>query len=129
MLVLWKLPEPKHNDAQTDEEQREKAPKLSRVDFLGAFTLVGTILTGLLSLDIGAKGAPFSVVACLLSSFIVFLAAFINVEKYYAQEPILSLNLVCKRGVLTSYLIIAFQAAGQFGVSQLLLCLDIDIFH
>lgn len=91
--------------------------KLARVDFPGALTLVGTILTCLLALDMSAKGASTYLTVSIASAFAGFLVGFILIEKYYAKEPILPLGLISKRNVLTSYLIIGFQAAGQFGVS------------
>ncbi len=90
---------------------------LRRVDFLGATMLVGSVLTGLLSLDLSMKKGFTPATIGLMTSFIIFIALFSVVEKYYAKEPILPLELVLKRDVLASYSIVCFQAAGQFGVS------------
>uniref|UniRef100_A0A8H7NPR9 Major facilitator superfamily (MFS) profile domain-containing protein n=1 Tax=Bionectria ochroleuca TaxID=29856 RepID=A0A8H7NPR9_BIOOC len=81
-LVLWKLPEPVRAEGKltTIDGNESQRTKLSRVDFAGTFTLIGTVLTGLLALDIFTK------------------------------------ELIGKRDVLTSYTIIGFQSAGQFGL-------------
>ncbi|CAH0042854.1 unnamed protein product [Clonostachys rhizophaga] len=117
-LVLWKLPEPKRAEGKltTIDGNESQQTKLSRVDFAGAFTLIGTVLTGLLALDIFTKGGPRLLVTGLAITFPAFATAFTVVEKYYAKEPILPLQLIGKRDVLTSYTIIGFQAAGQFGL-------------
>ncbi|KAH6986479.1 major facilitator superfamily domain-containing protein [Ilyonectria sp. MPI-CAGE-AT-0026] len=115
-LVLWKLPEPSQFQSQQLEEDGKKVSNLSRIDFAGAITLVGTILTGLISLDMATKGASVLITSSLGVVFITFLVLFVLTEKYYADEPILPLDLVLKRDVLTSYLIVGFQSAGQFGL-------------
>ncbi|CAG9945294.1 unnamed protein product [Clonostachys rosea f. rosea IK726] len=116
-LVLWKLPEPVRAEGKlTIDGNESQRTKLSRVDFAGTFTLIGTVLTGLLALDIFTKGGPRLLVTGLSIAFPVFVAAFTVVEKYYAKEPILPLQLIGKRDVLTSYTIIGFQSAGQFGL-------------
>ncbi|KAL6415686.1 putative major facilitator superfamily transporter [Ilyonectria robusta] len=115
-LVLWKLPEPRQFQSQQLEEDGKKISNLSRIDFTGAITLVGTILTGLISLDMATKGASVLITSSLGAVFITFLVLFVLTEKHYADEPILPLDLVSKRDVLTSYLIVGFQSAGQFGL-------------
>ncbi|CAH0045987.1 unnamed protein product [Clonostachys solani] len=117
-LVLWKLPEPKRAEGKltTMNENESQRTKLSRVDFAGTFALIGTVLTGLLALDIFTKGGPRLLVTGLAIAFPVFATTFTVVEKYYAKEPILPLQLIGKRDVLTSYTIIGFQSAGQFGL-------------
>ncbi|KAH8660573.1 major facilitator superfamily domain-containing protein [Xylariales sp. PMI_506] len=116
-LVLWKLPEPGHAKVPgPGPDSQESRSAISRVDFAGAFALVGTVLTGLLCLDQATKGGSTFIVACLGSMFGIFLLSFYLVETYGAKEPILPLSLVFKRDVLTSYLIVCFQAAGQFGL-------------
>ena len=118
-LVLWKLP--KHNITEAAEAfenpNTTERSNLARVDFLGAFALVGMILSGLLSLDLAAKDVSWYVRVVLVTSFGGFLTLFIFIEKRVAKEPIMPLGLLVKRDVVTSYLVVAFQAGGQFGVS------------
>lgn len=93
---------------------------MARVDFAGAAALVSTVLTGLLCLDQAAKGASnYLATGCLAAAFVACSLVFYIVESYWAKEPILPLDLVLKRDVLTSYLIICLQAAGQFGVGEI----------
>ncbi|KAI8663416.1 MFS domain-containing protein [Fusarium keratoplasticum] len=115
-LVLWKLPEPKETTLEDDAEPQPAESKISRVDFAGAAMLVGTVLTGLLSLDFCTKHGLGVAVYCLVGAFVLSLSLFCTIEKYYAKEPILPLELIFKREVLTSYSIVCFQAAGQFGL-------------
>ncbi|KAF4961861.1 hypothetical protein FSARC_10019 [Fusarium sarcochroum] len=115
-LVLWKLPEPKHDETQAKDVSEPTESQINRVDFLGAITLICTILTGLLSLDLATKEGIGAITISLVAAFGLFLTLFYVVETYWAKEPILPLDLVLKRDILTSYLIICFQAAGQFGL-------------
>ncbi|KAM0547519.1 hypothetical protein ACHAPJ_010392 [Fusarium lateritium] len=115
-LVLWKLPEPKHDETQAKDISRPAESQISRVDFLGAITLICTILTGLLFLDLATKHGAGAITISLVTAFGIFIVLFYLVETHWAKEPILPLDLVLKRDVLTSYLIICFQAAGQFGL-------------
>ncbi|RSL94893.1 hypothetical protein CEP52_012364 [Fusarium oligoseptatum] len=115
-LVLWKLPEPREPVLEEDSDSQPTGSKISRVDFAGAAMLIGTVLTGLLSLDFSTKHGLGLVVYCLIGAFVLSLSLFCVIEKYYAKEPILPLELVFKREVLTSYSIVCFQAAGQFGL-------------
>lgn len=117
-LVLWKLPEPKETALEEDTDSQPIGSKISRVDFAGAAMLVATVLTGLLSLDFCTKHGLGFVVYSLVGAFVLSLFLFCAIEKYYAKEPILPLELIFKREVLTSYSIVCFQAAGQFGVSS-----------
>lgn len=117
--MLWKLPEPKETTVDEGDEQANSAgSKISRVDFAGAAMLVATVLTGLLSLDFCTKHGLGLAVYSLVGGFVLSLSLFCVIEKYYAKEPILPLELIFKREVLTSYSIVCFQAAGQFGVGS-----------
>jgi len=100
------------------DEEGIKKSKLARVDFLGAFALVGLVLSCLLTLDQGTKGVTWRVVLPLGVAFVLFSAMFIIIEKSYAKEPVLPLDLISKRDVYLPYLIIACQAGGQFGVRK-----------
>lgn len=99
--------------------ENRPASKLGRVDFLGAFALVGTILTCLLLLDQGTKSASWRVLGPLAAGFVASVTLFTVAESRIAKEPILPLDLISKRDVFTPYLIVGCQAAGQFGVGRL----------
>lgn len=126
-IVLWKLPNPQQKKLDQDDafsesdEQLKKISAISRVDFLGAAALVSMVLTGLLCLDQAAKGsASYVPTVGFALIFMTSSLVFYLVESRWAKEPILPLELVLKRDVLTSYSIICLQAAGQFGVSRIL---------
>lgn len=119
-LVLWKLPEHERPEPVTMAgSENRPASKLGRVDFLGAFALVGTILTCLLLLDQGTKSASWRVLGPLAAGFVASVTLFTVAESRIAKEPILPLDLISKRDVFTPYLIVGCQAAGQFGVGRL----------
>lgn len=114
-LVIWKLPEPR--PSLKTRHHSNNASALQRIDFAGAFALVGVIVSGLLSVDIATKGGWSWLAAVLVSCFGGSLFAFIAIEKYCAREPIFPLKLLTNQDLLTSYAVTHFQAAGQFGVS------------
>lgn len=135
-IVLWKLPNPQQKELQQDDalpesnEQVNKSSAIARVDLLGAAALVSTVLTGLLCLDQAAGGASnYVLIAGFATAFVASSLVFYFVESRWAKEPILPLDLVLKRDVLTSYSIICLQAAGQFGVSGILSRLHSSISH
>lgn len=124
---MWKLPNPQHKKLDQEHalsesnEQITKSPAIARVDFLGAVALVTMVLTGLLCLDQAARGASnHASIAGLATVFVASSLLFYLIESRWAKEPILPLDLVLKRDVLTSYSIICLQAAGQFGVCEIL---------
>lgn len=114
MLLFWTLPQ----SGSTDDAD-SKQSKLARLDVAGAITLVGAVLTGLLALDLASKSFSISCVGFLAAAFALFVALFITVEKHYAEDPVVPLDLISDRDVITSYLIVALQSAGQFGVCNL----------
>ncbi|ETS86976.1 hypothetical protein PFICI_00804 [Pestalotiopsis fici W106-1] len=115
-LVIWKLPEPRSNNILDTCQYSHGASALRRIDFAGASSLVGVVLAGLLSVEMATKLGWCWLTASLVVGFIMSLVIFILVEKYYAREPIFPLGLLANPGVLTSYAIIMFQSAAQFGL-------------
>jgi predicted MFS family arabinose efflux permease len=133
-LVLWKLPAEKDlggnvgegavddGDKGVDDGEAEgkvggkKVSGFTRVDFAGATSLSATIVSGMMALDLGSKGYPPLVLGGLGLAFVLCMGLFVYVEKCYAKEPILPLDLVGRREVMIAYLMIGFQAAGQFGL-------------
>ncbi|KAL8713617.1 MAG: hypothetical protein Q9220_002479 [cf. Caloplaca sp. 1 TL-2023] len=79
---------------------------VSRVDFLGAFLLVSTLVLFLMGLTTGGNIVPWShplPLASLLCAA-VLLCTFVYVEQKVAREPILPLNLLRLRSVFCSCL-------------------------
>ncbi|KAL8946219.1 MAG: hypothetical protein Q9222_007359 [Ikaeria aurantiellina] len=79
---------------------------VSRVDFLGAFLLVSTLVLFLMGLTTGGNIVPWNHPLPLASLLCAALLAccFIYVEQRVAREPILPLNLLRHRSVLCSCL-------------------------
>ena len=93
-----------------------------RVDFLGAASLASSIIAFILFLDLGGKSFPWNspVTYVLGGASIASCASFALVERFWASEPVFPLHLLANRDVVTSYLIVGLQFAGQVGVSALL---------
>jgi MFS family permease len=86
--------------------KKSEKSKLSRVDFLGAFTLVVTLLLLLLGLNSGGNIVPWThpLVLVSLPLSVVALCAFICVELYIASEPVIPVRLLLHRTVAAACL-------------------------
>ncbi|KKY24555.1 putative major facilitator superfamily transporter [Phaeomoniella chlamydospora] len=118
VLVLWKLPSPAPVTGPDDSEGNEdqETSKFSRIDGIGAVVLAATISFFLLAVDSGTSGKPWPFVVATSLVFLVLLVAFYFVEKRWAKEPVLPIELLAKRDVWSTYLIASLQIAAQFGV-------------
>ncbi|KAJ5826128.1 hypothetical protein N7474_003266 [Penicillium riverlandense] len=109
ILVAWKLDVPvKESDTA----------RIKRVDFLGAVTLVITLVTLLLGLNTGGNQVPWThpVVLTSLPLSAVFLGIFIYIEAKVASEPIIPVRLLLDRTVLAACLINWFLTMTVFGL-------------
>ncbi|KAJ5613036.1 hypothetical protein N7510_006230 [Penicillium lagena] len=109
VLVAWKLDIPvKESDTA----------RIKRVDFLGAVTLVITLVTLLLGLNTGGNQVPWThpLVLTSLPLAAVFLGIFIFVEVKVASEPIIPVRLLLDRTVLAACLINWFLTMTVFGL-------------
>lgn len=88
--------------------------KLKRVDFAGAASLAVLVCSFMLTLDFLPKGFAWYYV--LIPGLVSLFAAvvFYIIERRFAQEPILPIELITKRDALTPYLLAGFQNAAQF---------------
>lgn len=86
--------------------KKSENSKLSRVDFLGAFTLVVTLVLLLLGLNSGGNIVPWTHPLVLVSLPLSFLSllAFIYVEARLASEPIIPVKLLLNRTVAAACL-------------------------
>jgi MFS family permease len=86
--------------------KKSEKSKLSRVDFLGAATLVITLVLLLLGLNSGGNLVPWThpLVLVSLALSLVSLAAFIYVEACVASEPVIPVKLLLDRTVLAACL-------------------------
>lgn len=80
--------------------------KLSRVDFLGAFTLTATLISLLLGLNLGGSSVGFGH-PLVLGSFalsVLGLFTFVWVELKWSKEPIIPVQLMLRRTIFMANL-------------------------
>ncbi|KAF9892942.1 hypothetical protein FE257_000534 [Aspergillus nanangensis] len=109
LLVIAKL-----NIAYHEES---KVPAIGRVDFLGTALLAVSIVSSIVLIDRGGHAFPWISWQSLIlsSSGIIFLTAFVYVEKYVAPEPIFDLRIL-RHNVPVSYIIGFLQITAQLGM-------------
>ena len=92
--------------------------KIKRVDFLGAITLVITLVLLLLGLNTGGNQVSWTspVVLVSLPLSAVFLGVFLYVEAKLATEPIIPVHLLLDRTVLAACLTNWFSTMNVFGL-------------
>ncbi|KAJ5173318.1 hypothetical protein N7492_005911 [Penicillium capsulatum] len=92
--------------------------RIKRVDFLGAITLVLTLVTLLLGLNTGGNQLPWThpVVLISLPLSAVFLGLFIYVEARVATEPMIPIALLLDRTVAAACLTNWFTTMVVFGL-------------
>lgn len=83
-----------------------KVSAWKRIDFLGAFLLVTTLILLLMGLNAGGNTVPWThpLVLTTLPLSAVFLGLFIYVEKSHALEPVIDVRLMLDRTVLAACL-------------------------
>ncbi|KAF7904469.1 hypothetical protein EAF00_001803 [Botryotinia globosa] len=86
--------------------KKSEKSKLSRVDFMGSFALVLTLVLLLLGLNSGGNIVPWNhpLVYVSLSLSLVSLLGFIYIELYIASEPVIPVRLLANRTVLAACL-------------------------
>lgn len=109
ILVAWKVNIPVKNSDKS---------RIKRVDFLGAITLVFTMVTLLLGLNTGGNQLPWTHPLVLISFplFAVFLGLFIYIEARVAAEPIIPIKLLLDRTVASACLTNWFTTMAVFGL-------------
>ena len=92
--------------------------KIKRVDFLGAFTLVATLVLLLLGLNSGGNVVPWNhplVYVSLPLSFI-FLLVFTYIEDRVASEPVIPVRLLTHQSVAAACLTNWFQTMSVYAL-------------
>ncbi|MCJ1479837.1 hypothetical protein MMC13_008523 [Lambiella insularis] len=92
--------------------------KWKRIDWLGACTLISTLVLLLLGLNSGGNVVPWThplVLTTLPLSFISLLI-FVYVESCYAEEPVIPVRLLLRRTVLSACLTNWFTTMACFGI-------------
>ncbi|CAK9441294.1 uncharacterized protein LODBEIA_P51630 [Lodderomyces beijingensis] len=90
--------------------------KLKRVDFLGSFCLISSLMLFLTAASMGGREIAYSsnsFLGLILSSF-VLISAFVYVEAYVSAEPIIPIELLGNRTVLASSLTNWFYTMAVF---------------
>ncbi|PLN75849.1 MFS multidrug transporter [Aspergillus taichungensis] len=92
--------------------------RLKRVDFLGAITLVITLVLFLLGLNLGGNQVPWThpLILTSLPLSAVFLGIFVYIEAYVASEPVIPVRLLLDRTVLSACLTNWFSTMSIFGL-------------
>lgn len=92
--------------------------KIRRVDFLGAFTLVASLVLLLLGLNSGGNIVPWShpLVFVSIPLSAVFLLGFVYVEDKIAAEPIIPVRLLLNQSVAAACLTNWFATMSVFGL-------------
>lgn len=92
--------------------------RLKRVDFLGATTLVITLVLFLLGLNMGGNQLPWThpLILTSLPLSAVFLGIFVYIEAYVASEPVIPVRLLLDRTVLSACLTNWFSTMSIFGL-------------
>ncbi|KAJ5168588.1 uncharacterized protein N7482_004182 [Penicillium canariense] len=92
--------------------------RIKRVDFLGAITLVLTLVTLLLGLNTGGNQVPWThpIVLVSLPLSAMFLGLFIYVEARVATEPVIPVKLLLDRTVASACLTNWFTTMAIFGL-------------
>lgn len=97
-------------------EGSELKEKFKRVDFLGSFFLVSGLVTVLLAASMGGREFAYSsktFIGLVVISFLLF-AAFVYTEMYISPEPIIPIEVMTDRTVLSSSLANWFYTMGVF---------------
>lgn len=99
-------------------KESDTAGKLKRVDFLGAVTLIMTLVTFLLGLNTGGNQVPWThpLVLTTLPLSALFLVVFIYVEANLASEPVIPVHLLLDRTVLSACLTNWFTTMSVFAL-------------
>ncbi|KAK4957927.1 hypothetical protein LTR10_004350 [Elasticomyces elasticus] len=92
--------------------------KISRVDFLGALTLVSALVLCLIGLNSGGNIVPWNhpLVYVTLPLSFLFLLAFIYVEDRVALEPVIPVRLLLDRSVMAACLTLWFVTMGVYAL-------------
>ncbi|KAI9803573.1 MAG: hypothetical protein M1825_001916 [Sarcosagium campestre] len=98
--------------------KENKMPKLKRIDFLGAGTLVTSVVLLMLAINSGGNTVPWNhpLVWISLPLSALFFAVFVWVEENIASEPIIPIRLVLHRTVFSACLTNWFCSMATFAI-------------
>ena len=107
-----------HTTAPRSKVTKTNETALHRIDWLGSFTLIGSVTTLLVGINAGGNLVPWDDIRVLLTLpiAVVLFAAFIYLEGWHAHEPMLPLSLFKKRTVAAACLLEFFEHLSGFGI-------------
>jgi predicted MFS family arabinose efflux permease len=116
LLILWKLPNRTVKTSKPDDDVVSFRQKLARVDVPGALVLMVSIVSFLLALEFVNEDLPIAY--CVIPGIVslLCLTLFYFIERRWANEPILPIELFTNRATLTAYLLAGFQMSAQFSL-------------
>ena len=117
LLIVVFFQNPKRYDG-ADQEELSTTSKLMRIDFLGSFTLVTSLLLLMLAITTGGREFAWSspIILGMFGMAGVMLAVFVYIELYVADEPVLAIHLFSNRTITFSALTNLFCTCGVFGI-------------
>jgi predicted MFS family arabinose efflux permease len=116
LLILWKLPNKTAKATTNPDEDASFKRKLERIDVAGAIVLMVTIVSFLLSLEFANQGLPITYSIAPIVTCLVCTVLFCLIERRWAIEPILPIELFTNRDTLTAYLLAGLQMSAQFSL-------------
>lgn len=116
LLALWRLPNKIAKEIENGETLNMRE-RFARIDLLGFLIIPIAFTAAFVALDLAGKMYPWQYVVPVASVATLLFVLFYYVEKHYAKEPILPINLISKSDVVVPYLLTFTQTAAQFIVS------------
>jgi MFS family permease len=100
-----------------EEEDETLRQKIARVDILGAFMIAVTITSFLLILQFAAQ-PQIPPIYLVILAVIFFLSGTLSylIERRWAKEPILPIELLVNRAAASSYILGGLQVSAQYAV-------------
>lgn len=123
-LLVWVvLPRKPSTSVDGEEPKLSALEQVAQIDFLGAVTLGLLITSTLIPLELGGVVLPWShpLITLFFVCAIALLGAFIVIEKHWAKDPILPLEIFANTPVVLCYGITLLQVAAMVGVCHFLL--------
>ncbi|KAF3922980.1 hypothetical protein ABW20_dc0102738 [Dactylellina cionopaga] len=117
VMVAIKL---KIADKGKGSQKQTLRQRFQRIDFLGAISLAASLSLFLVFLDGASKGLSFTDPVFLGAGIgsVTIGITFLIVEAYVAKEPILCLQVLTKRDVVSVYTVLGFTTGSQLAVSK-----------
>ena len=107
---------PLHTQKSEQDDRESLTQKFRRVDVAGSITIAATISAFLLALHLWSKEQAWYFVLTAALMFVILAAVFYFIERRWASEPILPIELLINHDAYTAYLIAAAQTIAQYNL-------------